>query len=751
MTLSPALHAENLYNGFLVPSVATDYSAWDVFYTPYNSPNYPDFAAPYGTYNTASGAGVTPPANSSPANPSAFWNTSNPTITQTGTSTAFIIGPAVSGNIYSFAAPTTFELNGSGTGISPYSPATVLFQSQTDGSAIDFSSVRLQYTNTSNQTFSIPASQYLKEYRAGSTSGMGLSVGNRLALEWNLTGLNVKSYKILFGSTSASMSLQQVSVDTASTAFFTVPQARTWTATGSGSWNTGSNWSQGTSSVETGNVFFNSASATNVTLNSSHTIGEMVFQSASNVTITASGGSTLTGNTGISTTSAVTGVYTINPNYGFGAYNVFDIEAGTVKLNGAVSGNYGMFKLGAGTLELNGNNSFTGAVGVQGGTLRLGGSNAYTGGTSVVYGTIFVAGNAPGGGTGALGNDSTTIAMGADSTLYANQTIPSPAAVMIEGDYTVARNITMADGTHQKILGSQSTTNGATFSGTINLGSSTDVHFKAVNASDKVTFTNGLSGGATSNVPFPSAITIDGQGTVVYGGSGKTYSYLNDTKVTSGTLKVASGSSLTSNGAVSVVSGSKLMIDGTLGGSGALDLHGTLGGSGTVNRAFTVDSTSIIAPGNSTGTLTTGNEVWANGGTFKFELSNATGTQGSGWDFLQINGSLSILATAANAFHIDLDSLGANQLAGAAQNFNPATNYSWKIASSTLGITGFATGAFVVDNSDFLNAANGSFSVGKTGNDLFLLYTVPEPSTYFLFACGLGLLVWQYRRHARSF
>src|SRR4051794_19494163 len=98
----PAARGEFLFTSFLVPSFAnapaTEYTAWDVFYAPYNQPNYPDYSAPNGDYQTRSAAGFPANATYSPSNPSAYWDTNNATITQTGTSSAFIIGPGSAGN-----------------------------------------------------------------------------------------------------------------------------------------------------------------------------------------------------------------------------------------------------------------------------------------------------------------------------------------------------------------------------------------------------------------------------------------------------------------------------------------------------------------------------------------------------------------------------------------------------------------------------------------------------------------------------
>ncbi len=175
---------------------------------------------------------------------------------------------------------------------------------------------------------------------------------------------------------------------------------------------------------------------------------------------------------------------------------------------------------------------------------------------------------------------------------------------------------------------------------------------------------------------------------------------------------------------------------------------GTLGGSGTVNRAFTVDSTSILNPGEGTGTLNTILETWAGGGTLKFNLADATGSSGTGWNFLQINSSLNITASPADEFRLDLASLGADGLSGLAKDFDPTKDYSWEIASTTDGITGFNVADFSVEDTEFANSYNGIFSVNQQGDDLFLSYTaaVPEPSTYALLLTGLGILASVRRR-----
>lgn len=374
---SPA-RGEYLFNGFLAPGFSTSYTAWDVMYSPYGSPNYPDFAAPFGTYKTATAAGVTPPANSNPGNPLAYWDARNPTITQTGSDSAFIIGPGSTGNIYSFAAPLTYQLN------DPTTSATgmVLFQFQTDGSLTDFSSIQLQYTDTTGHLVSLSANEMLREYQSSGSSFGGIT--NRTALEWNLTGLNVASFQIVWNSATSSNSFQMASLDTATTYGSVIPASRSWNAA-SGSWSDATKWKEGSSSNENGNVnFINSATGT-VTLDGNHSVGEITFNTAANTTINSPGNFILTANTGIATPKTATGTYTINSKYQFGAFNIFEINAGTVKLAGAVTGSFGMEKDGDGILSVA--NSSVGPVAVNKGTLRVENGGVMTVNGSVTVGT----------------------------------------------------------------------------------------------------------------------------------------------------------------------------------------------------------------------------------------------------------------------------------------------------------------------------------------------------------------------------
>ena len=76
---------------------------------------------------------------------------------------------------------------------------------------------------------------------------------------------------------------------------------------------------------------------------------------------------------------------------------------------------------------------------------------------------------------------------------------------------------------------------------------------------------------------------------------------------------------------------------------------------------------------------------------------------------------------------------------GMPDEFNPSSNYTWRIATTSGGITGFDPAGFTVDRSGFSNSATGIFSVSQVGNDLYLNYApIPEPSTWF--PTGVGMI-----------
>jgi autotransporter-associated beta strand protein len=161
----------------------------------------------------------------------------------------------------------------------------------------------------------------------------------------------------------------------------------------------------------------------------------------------------------------------------------------------------------------------------------------------------------------------------------------------------------------------------------------------------------------------------------------------------------------------------------------------TIGGSGTVNGGATFSSGATVSPGASPGTLTFTQAVtFGSGGNYNWQMLSATGTAGSSgaWDLVTTAGGLTIASTSLDPFNVNLWTLSGilPDVSGAAANFNPGQNYTWKIASATGGISGFAAEKFAIRTTatngtgGFANAlSGGTFSIAQSGNDLNLVFT----------------------------
>ncbi len=222
--------------------------------------------------------------------------------------------------------------------------------------------------------------------------------------------------------------------------------------------------------------------------------------------------------------------------------------------------------------------------------------------------------------------------------------------------------------------------------------------------------------------------TIAGTGSLAKAGAGSLTlngdnAYSGSTSVTGGTLFV-NGDQSAAAGAVTVAASA------------------ALAGTGTVGGSTTIQSGATLSPGLSldVGTLSfAGGATWNTGGNYNWQLFDATGTAGGvgGWDLAGLGGALTIAATSADPFKINLWTLTGTGpfVSGSAANFDPAQTYTWKIASATGGITGFAADKFLVNTSGtngtggFANGfSGGTFSVAQSGNDLNLVYSVGGPS-----------------------
>ncbi len=719
-TLAGTTHAQQLFPGFKDPgtrgTTGTEYTSWDLFFNPYNAANFGDVAAA----------------------------ASAPSITQTLTDTAFLTSGF---NIYSFSAATGYELANDVSTTLAAPLTSVVFQFDTLGTFIDYSSIKLNYAGG---TISLDPASLISESRV-ITGGFG-GFTNRVAVQWNLTGLNITDYTITFESLGSSNSFNLASLDTSKNAYTEiVASARTWDGgAGSNLWSAANNWSGDTVTTLGGNVTFATGAPATVELDSNREVGQLTLTNPGNFKVASASSSTLTINTGITANGGAGSSQEIAAPIFMGGHNFIDVKAGnTLTLSKAIGGSTalgaypaaGIYKEGDGTLILSGNNTFKGGVTVDGGTLAISGVNQYTDSTSVLQGSLVAQGNAPSGANGVFGNATSNVVVGYDP---GTSTGLPPAQLFIDGNFTIGRNISVSVGTLTKVIGARNAT-GALYSGDIQLGSTTDnVFFRAEGAADVVSFSGQITGSATTKT-----LTKDGAGTVVFSGANKAYA--SATNIAAGTLNIATGTAFTGNGNMTVAAGAKLIVQGSLSGSGTLSVNGgTIGGNGTINRVFTLDTDDVLSPGNSVGTLNTIGETWAGGGKLKLEMSDVDAGAGLGWDFVNINGALSLTANSSSKFTLELSSLLQSNTPGLVNDFNGLTNYTWSFLTASGGIAGFSSNAFAINTAGFTNAFNGSFSVTQTGNNLNLVYTVPEPTSTLLALTGLALLGTRRRRTAAA-
>ena len=192
---------------------------------------------------------------------------------------------------------------------------------------------------------------------------------------------------------------------------------------------------------------------------------------------------------------------------------------------------------------------------------------------------------------------------------------------------------------------------------------------------------------------------------------------------------------------------------------------------GLIKPGDPINTTSAV------GTLTTGNEIWAN----RYGLN-----MGYSWGVNSVSGSgLQAAATNANSWTggsqlvingtLDVSHLGtdganpgqfniyvngyAGTAAGAVSGWSSTGNYKWDIATFSGGVTGgtllpdllLNTTAFAADNTVAVGPGLG-FSLTADANNLYLNYTgstVPEPGTVAMLLSGivgLGLFAWRRKR-----
>lgn len=308
------------------------------------------------------------------------------------------------------------------------------------------------------------------------------------------------------------------------------------------------------------------------------------------------------------------------------------------------------------------------------------------------------------------------------------------------GEFSVTTNVTLA---------SRTGTNGSntSASGSLNLTGGT---FTV--GGNITTSLNDTAAAATLNIDGGTLDMTDGTITVdtltaksgtlknvvqIFGGDGTTALPLN--KTTGGTLIIDGTNTYT--GGTSVSAGT-LVVNGSITGSVTTVSGTTLGGSGTIGGAVTIASGATLAPGNSPGTLNTG-DLTINGGTFAIEIGSALA-----YDSVNITGTVNL--TAPIALTLDFSA------------YNPVDLVdSFTLIANNLGDAVGLSGGFTFDGSPIVEgvdffATSGSFTQafqlnyhGGDGNDV-VLSAVPEPASAVTLLLGSGMLLGMRRSRRRD-
>jgi fibronectin-binding autotransporter adhesin len=443
--------------------------------------------------------------------------------------------------------------------------------------------------------------------------------------------------------------------------------------------------------------------------------------------------------------------------YTGGSDGLYSITGGTGRIQTSTANQELIFAVQTGTLSVD---AFVGASGSSGpvtksgnGTLSISSANNYTGATRVNQGVLRLA-NATAAGTTA---SAITVQNGAALELANNISVGAKAVTLTGAGVSnggALRNIA---------------SNASSYAGAITLGAG-GARINS-DANGVLTLTGGVVTSLFNDVTFGGAgnttvstAAISGAGGLIKDGAGittltATNTYTGATRVSNGILSIGTVASPTGsiNSSALTIDGGNFRNNSATSYTGALTftsgtISGTNWGGSLSNLTIGVDDT--VSPGNSPGTAVTGNQTWAGGGTYVWEINSTLGTAGSdpGWDLINGSGTLTITALAELGFNIDVTSLTTGNLAGQVSDFDQSLNYNWLIADFA-SVTGFSSDKFTVNTGSFANAFTGSFAValgdsGTIGGDntqVWLTYTaIPEPKAALL--GGLGLLLLLRRR-----
>jgi hypothetical protein len=321
----------------------------------------------------------------------------------------------------------------------------------------------------------------------------------------------------------------------------------------------------------------------------------------------------------------------------------------------------------------------------------------------------------------------TSLSIGA----YAADTIMNPGTIEANG---AGANITIGNGASVITNYSSSTLTGGTW---------------IAAAGGTLTFEN--TSDSLVTIGAGTTVDLDGSSSVIRSNPSSSLMTIEQTLTTNnGTLEVLSGRNFASTSAGIANSGTIQLGGGTLTAATLANNSGAvLSGFGTfhpTSGGVTIGTGVNLSPGSATAGNYVGQLSFATtlaiagSGTMTFDISNAGGAAGTGYDTVAVTGAATITASPGTPFNISIESVNPGTGLPGLATFNAGTSYQWTLISAA-SISGFSSTDFTLVDSSFSNSvAGGNFYIVQSGNTLQLDFTpVPEPSSWALMAVGLGM------------
>jgi autotransporter-associated beta strand protein len=414
--------------------------------------------------------------------------------------------------------------------------------------------------------------------------------------------------------------------------------------------------------------------------------------------------------------------------------------SGSDIFSGVIAGSGALIKQGAGTLALGGANTYSGDTTVSAGALWIGNSSALgstNGGTVVESGAQLRLITGVAGATSYGNGEALTISGNGGSATGALRSGVTGEINTYQGKVTLAANATINAGSGTGLILDVASGDG------VNLGSNT------------LTFVGAGTHAVNDGIVGTGGLIKEGGGTTTLAAAN---AYSGATTVNLGTLKVASGGSISSS-STTVNNLGTFDVGGTA-GNVQVNSGGLLKGSGSVG-AFTLASGGTLTPGNSPGTLTAASAIILGGSTYNWEISALTGTAGTTWDLFSVTGLLDMSGvTDSNKWNFVVT--GDSGFTG----WTDSSSYSYVFAQAA-SVSGFSsavgtdvTSLFNITTSGIASKPNASFNangdfkvlVGSANGFTTLnLMAVPEPSTGSMMGLGLaGLVATRLLRRKKS-